>query len=144
MASPAQIARALPRFEFAIWVPTRPAEIARRHFNRLAKEALRETLVYHQKTFLPLHFKAGAANRYGYKRRKESWNRHKMKYYGSGAVDLVETGRSKFRILSGGKITIGGAAEGGKKGLEGKLTVRSDFSRKVAAQQREKYEAKKR
>jgi hypothetical protein len=138
-----QFSRAIPSFSFSIWVPKRPEDIARRHFNRLAKEALRETIAFHHLVNLPKHFQHSARSIYGYKPRKQSWVMHKIRKWGTGGADLVASGASKRRILSlPAKITIGGAAEGGKKGLEGKLTVRFAFNEKLSAQQKEKYEAR--
>ncbi len=146
MANPAAtIARGLlPQFGFSVSVPQRPADIARRYWNRLAKAALRETLLFHWQEHLPKHFLPTARSRYNYKPRKQSWVFHKLKNYGTG-TDLVLTGASRRRILGTfPDIVIGGAAEGGKKGLEGTMTVRFAWNEKVRAQQRKKYEARKR
>jgi hypothetical protein len=139
------LAKAIPTFSFSITVPTRPADIARRYFNSMAKEALRETLGLHHMIHLPRHFFHSARARYGYKPRKQTWVLHKMREWGQDGADLVATGMSKRRILNEQpQIVIGGAAEGGKKGLEGKMTVRFSFNEKVKQQQAEKYAAKKR
>ena len=139
-----QFSRTIPSFSFSITVPKRPEDLARRDFNRLAKDALRETIEFHHAEHLPLHFQHSARARYGYKPRKQSWVAHKQKRFGTGGMDLVASGASKRRILGGPpKIVIGGAAEGGKKGLSGKLTVKFAFNEKLRAQQRAKYQGRK-
>jgi hypothetical protein len=133
------LARAIPLITFSVSIPTRPADIVKRHFNRMAKESMRETLAYHHEFNLPLHFQPSARSRYGYKPRKQSWVMHKQKKWGQGGMDLVATGNSKSRILSKpAQIIIGGAAEGGKHPISGKLTVKFAFSGRVGWQQADK------
>lgn len=85
-------------------------------------------------------FQPGAAARYGYKPRREGWKKYKQRRWKSGETPLVASGLSKFRIMRQGRVQIGGAAEGGKKKLEGRLIMRFDWAGDIAQQQKEKHE----
>lgn len=109
-------------------IPTRPEDIAQRHHNRFAKEAMRRVLITHHEKRIPVHFTKVAHQKYGYQSRTLKYMKAKARKYHS-TTDLIKTGNTRRQMTSAGgrKITIGGAAEGGKKALEGTLTLRFPF-----------------
>jgi hypothetical protein len=123
-----RINRKFNAFVLTIDTPTRPEDIAKRHHNKFAKEAMNRMLVTHHEQRLPKHFENDAHTKYGYADRSNKYKVSKLRKFHS-ITDLVKTGASRRKILSKSarKITIGGAAEGGKKGLTGTLEVRFSF-----------------
>src|SRR5687768_16788977 len=99
----------LPKMIWVIDVPERPADLAKRWHNKYAKEALRETIEKwhgHQQGFAK-HFRRDARYRYNHAPRSEKYKRYKQRRYHS-TVDLIKTGRTKRRMLSTYKVTVGG------------------------------------
>jgi hypothetical protein len=118
---------AFGRLDAVITLPTRPEEMAKRDHNRVVKDALKAIIARHHKQHIPKHFERSAHGTYGYKQRSQKYIREKNRRYGS-STDLVKTGRSRQKMLADPKIVIGGAAEGGKKKLQGVLKLRFDFT----------------
>lgn len=117
-----------PKMEFDIQIPTRAEDMVLRNHNRFAKAALRHVLETHHSRNIPKHFKRDARSRYGYAPRNPKYVRYKQKRYRQGGMDLVKTGASRDRMLQKPpKITMSGAAEGGKKSLSGSLRLRFAF-----------------
>jgi hypothetical protein len=132
MATLTRVGRAVAKAErgfgaigLEIDTPTRPEDIAKRHHNRFAKEAMKRVLTTHHEKRIPGHFTKAAHQKYGYKTRTLKYMKAKARKYHS-TTDLIKTGTSQRQMTSpsGRKITVGGAAEGGKKSLEGTLTMR--------------------
>jgi hypothetical protein len=121
------IARAFPTLTLALDIPTRPDDVARRHHNRMTKDALREVLEEHHQTRLPEHFSRAAHAKYGYAQRNEKYIRTKQRRYHTGGLDLVKTGGSRARMAREGHVVMSGAAEGSQKKLGGTLKLRFDF-----------------
>lgn len=94
---------------------------AGRTHNRIANTAIRETLLTHATTRIPLHFTRPAHNRYGYAERSPHYRAFKQKKFHT-SLDLVLSGRSKARMTSERKISVGGSATGGD--LKGDLKLR--------------------
>lgn len=111
-------------FGFEVDVPRRPEELARRDHNRFVKESLRECLKEHHEKRIPGHFTKSAHQKYHYIRRSEKYMRWKARRFHS-TTDLVKTGASRDQMKTG-RITVGGAAEGGKD-INAKLTLRFVF-----------------
>lgn len=120
------------RVDMRLWmdIPKRPEFIAQsRVWNKIVKDAVREALVYHHNTHIPRHFKRDARQRYEHKPRSEKYKAWKKRRFGS-LLDLVLTGRTRDKLTKPqgyDKIVVGGAAEGGKKSLEGKLIYQFGF-----------------
>jgi hypothetical protein len=117
----------MPYLSITLSIPQRPYDIVTRHWNRIVKEAMRKALDRHHKTRIPLHFKQEARHRYRYKERGIKYRAWKRKKYHS-TRDLVKTGASERRMRNEKQIIIGGAAEGGKKPIEGKLRLKFNFT----------------
>ncbi len=81
--------------------------------NRAAKEALRECALKHHKERIPLHFKVGATEKYGYAPRAEGYKRKKLRRYNE-IRDLVSGDRrgppTKEFTKQPPKIRVGGKA----------------------------------
>ena len=81
--------------------------------NRAAKDALRECAIKHHKERIPLHFKVGASEVYGYAPRAESYKRKKLRRYNE-IRDLVSGDRrgppTKEFVKQPPKIRVGGKA----------------------------------
>src|SRR5947209_5697413 len=97
----------LPKLSLEVDIPLRADDIAKRHHNRMVKESLNEVLIAHHRFRIPGHFERSAHGKYGYAQRSEKYMREKARRYHS-TVDLVKTGKSKQRMLTEQKITIGG------------------------------------
>lgn len=112
-------------FSINIDVPAWMPDVAMRHYNRIVKQSLREVLETHHKKRIPGHFAKSARQKYGYAPRNAKYMRYKNRRYHSSR-DLVKTGRSEREMTNpaNAKITIGGAAEGGKHPLNAKLSLR--------------------
>lgn len=100
-----------------------------RAHNRIARGALRETLLTHATKRIPGHFTRPAHAKYGYAERSPSYRHFKQKKYHS-SIDLVMSGRTKQAMSSQRQIKIGGTAAGGT--LKGDLILKFPFG--VAAQ----------
>jgi hypothetical protein len=118
-------------FSIAVSVPERPGDVARRHWNRFCREAMQECLQTHHRERIPLHFRQDARYRYGYKDRTARYRAAKRKRYKS-TRDLVKTGASERRMKREGQIIVGGAAEGSKRPISGKLRLMFDFTQTAA------------
>jgi hypothetical protein len=131
-------------FRLFIEVPTRPAEVAKRHHNRFAKVAMREVLEYHHKHHIPLHYKGESSKtRYNYHPRSPAYERAKQRKY-HHKYPLVYSGdTAKMHKRPGGykSLRVGGAAEGGKRAIQGILEYVFSFTAKVAAHMRQKFQA---
>lgn len=103
-----------PNFVWVIEVPQRSADLARRHHNKYAKEALGEAVEkWHQhKQGFPEHFTRAAREKFNHFPRTARYKRYKQRRYHS-TIDLVKTGRTKRRMLSQWKLRLGGSATGG-------------------------------
>lgn len=112
-------------------VPKKPSDIAQaRVWNGFVKDAIRETLAHHHNKHMPRHFKRDARQRYQHKERNAKYKSWKKRKYGS-LLDLVLTGRTRDKLTKPNgfdRITIGGAAIGGKKPVEGKLVYTFGFN----------------
>lgn len=102
----------LPPIIFVIEIPTRPEDIAKRHHNKIVREAMQKTAEKHHAKHVPDHFKATNRQRYKHAPRGERYKKYKVKRYGS-RTDLVKTGRTKDWMTRAYKIRIGGNAEAG-------------------------------
>ena len=119
----------LPVVEFT--PPAMPHDLSQRLHNQFAKQALRETLSEHWRRHTRLHFQKFAASRYGYARRSRKYRKHKQKTKGHD-IDMLFSGDTRREMTSKEpKITTGGAASGGKKGLTGNYKLRFPFSKKL-------------
>lgn len=124
------------KVDMRLWmdIPKRPEEIGQaRIWNKMVKDSLRETLAYHHNKHMPRHFRREARERYSHKPRSEKYKAWKKKRFGS-ITDLVMTGSTKQKLTRANgfdKIQIGGAAEGGKKALAGKLIYTFGFNDKL-------------
>jgi hypothetical protein len=130
MAALNSFARALPALTIAIAIPERPENVARRDHNRIMKDAMRTVLERHHKERIPGHFEHSAHGKYGYQPRSRKYIDRKVKL-GLGGTDLVMTGATKQEMTSHAEFVVGGAAEGGKKALTGKIVLRFAFGRQV-------------
>ncbi len=116
----------VPVLEFD--VPTRAEDLTRRDHNRYVKEAARDVLATYHKKFTRRKFQADASRRYGYAPRSAKYNRRKQRLKGH-RIPMLYSGRSRDTIAgSPPKIRIGGAAEGGKKGITASLFLRFPFA----------------
>lgn len=110
-------------------VPSRPEDIARRHHNRFAKEAMQAALLNFHHTLFPNRFKPGTQSKYVRKPRTLKYQKRKLDKYGHNTA-LVFTGKTRDSMTSPfgfEVIRVGGAAAGGKKDLSGKITYRFKF-----------------
>ena len=96
-----------------------------RLWNKYAREAMKEGLTEHHQDIIPLHFRLGAASRYGYaprkgltrKKKKTIWKKHPM-------LDLVRSGNTSKEIMERRQIKFSGSFGSGAKaakGLKGRL-----------------------
>lgn len=116
------VASKVPAFQVFVEVPERPQQVAQRTHNAWSRAAMRQILETHHKKRIPEHFKRSARGKYGYKNRKPRYMRYKARKYGS-QTDLVFSGASKINIERNPKFVVAGAAEGGKKPIEGRIEV---------------------
>lgn len=117
-----------PRPIVSMDVPTRPADLSQRLHNRFVKEAVAETLEEHHRRHTRKHFQYGNNARYGHYRRSSRYLRRKERLHGH-RIDLVYSGQSRREVSSAAiKVRIGGAAEGGKKGITGSFRLRFPFA----------------
>lgn len=119
--------------QLTVDVPTRFADIAVRHHNRFVKDALGIAMVNHFRNVIPGHFKQDAHAKYGYATRDPKYIRSKIKRYGHG-TDLVKTGASREYMTHNFTLTLGGAAEGGKRPISATLSLRFPFKGGTGAQ----------
>lgn len=119
--------------QLVIDVPTRFQDIAVRHHNRFVKDALGIAMVNHYRNVIPGHFKQDAHAKYGYATRDPKYIRSKIRRYGTG-TDLVKTGKSRAYMTHNYTLTIGGAAEGGKRPISATLSMRFPFAGGTGAQ----------
>ena len=108
--------------------PSRPADLTVRLHNQYAKQAIREVMTLHWSKHTRSHFQLHARHKYGYFPRSVGYRKRKQRLKGHD-IDLVFSGRSR-ELISGQQPTVhvGGAAEGGKKGLTGYYKLRFPFS----------------
>ncbi len=86
-----------------------------RIWNQHAREALQEELEKHHRERIPKHFRLGARNTYGYRRRRMSTERKKVRYWRKPAqLDLVRSGRGSLALMAGRQITFRGRFGGPK------------------------------
>lgn len=102
----------LPPMVFVIDIPTRPEDIAKRHHNKIVREAMQKTAEKHHAKHVPDHFKATNRQRYSHAPRSDRYKKYKLRKYHS-RTDLVKTGRSKDWMTRTYKLRIGGNAESG-------------------------------
>lgn len=115
-----------PSFVWVIDVPQRPSDLARRYHNKYAKEAIREAIEkWHQhESGFKKHYRRDARQRYRHFPRSPKYLKYKAKRWKS-SVDHILTGRSKRRMTSQWKTTVGGSAEG--KNLNATLILTFPF-----------------
>lgn len=107
--------------------------------NRIVKELVRAELVEHWRKRIPLHFRQDARAKYGYEQRKPGYKAYKARKFGSRR-DLVKTGATERLMKSQYRVTVGGAAEGGKgTGLNGRLWLNFGWDTLVATHMRAKF-----
>lgn len=98
-----------------------------RLWNKYARESMKEGLEDHHKKVIPLHFRLGAAGRYGYatrkgltrKRKRIVWKKHPM-------LDLVRSGDTSKMIMERRQIKFSGSFGSGARaasGLKGRLIM---------------------
>jgi len=61
------------------------------------KEGMKESLLFHHKAYMPLHFNANNRTRYGHEKRSDFYRWWKLTRYKS-RTDLVRSGRTKRKI----------------------------------------------
>lgn len=113
-------------------------QAGRRQHNAVMKEVMREELEHHWRKRIPLHFGPGAASRYNYMNRSAKYVAWKRRRFGAVGA-LLKTGASQRLMRSQHRIAVGGAAEGGKNGLRGRLFLRFSWDAIVAAHMRRKH-----
>lgn len=115
-------------------VPGLPEDMALRMHNRFAKESLREAMQTHHRKNFRRHVTPGNRERYGHQPRQPKYREWKQRRYGRD-IDLVKTGRSmRDMARTMPDIRIGGAAEGGRKGLTGSYRLRFAWKGGTGAQ----------
>lgn len=128
------VAPGIPVLRTTIEVPELLFDAARVN-NEIVKTAIREEAFKHWRQRIPRHFQQGATGKYGYAKRQSlmragnkwiSYNTWKARKHKSRR-DLVKTGATQREMTSRAKITVGGAAEGGKKPLTVTLRLRFPF-----------------
>lgn len=102
----------LPPIIFVIEIPTRPEDIAKRHHNKIVREAMQKTAEKHHAKHTPEHFKATNRQKYNHKPRSAKYMKYKLKRF-RHRTDLVLTGRTKDWMTRAYKIRVGGNAEAG-------------------------------
>lgn len=108
-------------------VPSRPADMTRRAHNQYVKEAARETMEEYHRKFTRRKFQLDATFRYSYAKRSQKYNARKQKIKGH-QIPMLWSGNTRKAVANGAaKIRLGGAAEGGKKGLTATLIYRLPF-----------------
>lgn len=100
----------IPTFQFVLEIDMWVEGLREREHNRLGKQAARETLEYHLKHHIPLHFKRNARHRYGYAKRDPKYVRYKQRRFKTGGMDLVKRGRSRKWVPRSAQIRVGGSA----------------------------------
>lgn len=96
---------------------------ARGH-NEAMREVNREVLVKQWVTNLPKHFKGGASERYGYRRRSAKYVERKRKKYGH-SIPLVWTGGTRDAVLANVKITA--TRNGGRLKTRGRMPMSAEM-----------------
>lgn len=117
----------MPTVSWILDVPDWPDDLAKRDHNRFVKAAVRKAMQYHLDKHIPIHFQRRAHSRYHYAQRDPKYIRSKQRRYHTGGMDLVKTGKSRQELPRGAKITVGGSAVGGKRGIVGTLRMRFPF-----------------
>jgi hypothetical protein len=114
-----------PILEFKL--PTMPDDMQARDHNRYVKKAVRETLLEHWRQHTRRHFQIGASSRYGYAQRSPRYNAEKKRQFGH-TIPMLRTGKTRDKMAgSTPQLRIGGAAEGGKKGITGSYRLKFPF-----------------
>lgn len=126
----------IPIPQFSMHVPSL-LRSTRLH-NAIMKDVVRDELYNHWKHRLPLHFRLDARQRYGHMPRSPRYNSYKNRRF-SSKRDLVKTGETERLMRSPPRITVGGAAEGGKNGLRGRLHLTFSWAAAVAQRMRKKF-----
>lgn len=120
-----------PILEFTL--PTRAREMALRDHNRYVKMGVRETLLVHWAKNTRRHFQIGASSRYGYAQRSARYNAAKKRQFGH-AIPMLRTGKTRDAMAGQTpSVRVGGAAEGGKKGITGSYRLRFPFDASAQA-----------
>lgn len=118
----------IPRPIVEFTPPSRPEDLSLRLHNKFAKEALREALDLHWQKTTRKHFQVGARQRYGYASRSKRYNLFKLRWKGH-SIEMLLTGRTRAAMSDHRPaVRVGGAAEGGKKGLSAYYVLRFPFS----------------
>ena len=107
-----QIGPLLPPTVMVLDIPTRPEDIAKRHHNRIVKDAAREMMERKHEKHTPEHFKQTNRRKYNHKPRTEKYKRSKLRQ-GRGATDLVYRRRTQQWMTRAYKLRMGGNAEAG-------------------------------
>lgn len=122
----------IPRPVVQFTPPARPADMTQgRIHNRLVKEALRETMELHHSKHTRRHFQKGAKHLYAYAPRTRKYLASKRRKYGH-TIDMLASGDTRRAMADKPvKVSIGGAAEGGKKGITATFKLKFPFAGKV-------------
>ena len=102
----------LPPMIWVIETPTRPEDIAKRHHNRIAKQAVRNTMERFHREKVPDRFKQDARRRFKHFERSPKYKKFKLRRHQS-TIDLVKTRRTKNWMTRAYKLRVGGSAGGG-------------------------------
>lgn len=100
---------------------------ARGH-NEAMREVNREVLERQRDKNLPKHFKGGATERYGYRKRTLAYVNRKRKKYGH-SIPLVWTGGTRDAVLSGVKITA--TRNGGRLKTRGRFPMSAEMRSEI-------------
>lgn len=114
----------LPPFLWVIETPSRPEDLAKRHHNRLSKEALKNTIERFHRELFPDRFRQDARQKFDHFPRSPKYQKYKLRRYRS-TIDLVKTGRTQRWMTRAYKLRIGGTAERGN--LKATLTMNFPF-----------------
>ena len=122
-------------------------EAQRKRTPKIIKAVLSEGAAYWHKRFAPRHFRSGAATRYGYTPRSDSWRKRKRRVKGH-AQPLVWTGRTKRQVTRAARltgtsraVTVNMRVEAyvfyRKRGARGEINMAAEITRMVSPEKRE-------
>jgi hypothetical protein len=118
----------IPQFDISLRLSDGFYELVKgsRLWNVYARNALGDELLKHYRTRIPLHFRLGAHEKYGYAPRKSITKKRKVRYWKKPAdLDQVRSGgQSKF-LLSNHRLAFSGSfgTEGSGGVLRGRLIM---------------------
>jgi len=91
-------------------------------WNALVRAVMEEVGELWVEQFMPLHFRPGATNRYGYRIRSDAWKEYKRRIYGH-SKPLIETGLMRDRLLANAGIRIVARATNKKASVRVKMPL---------------------